>query len=392
MPAFEFRALDAGGRTEQGVLQADTARGARAALRARGLLPMAVATVGGQRRLRLGGRVLLLRQLAVLVQAGLPLDDALSAMADGADAATRATALAVRARVMEGATLADALAEFPDSFDALACASIAAGEQSGQLARVLLGLAAHGERREALRQRFIAALAYPALVLAIALAVVAGLLVYVVPEVSAVFVRGGQVLPLPTRLLLAVSAFTATQAWWLLPVLVLGGIAAIAAWRRRAWRDARDAWLLRLPGLGPWLGRIEAARHARTLAMGVASGVPLLDALALANDTVQNRQARAEFRAAAMQVGEGRSLSQALAASGRYPPVALRLVASGERAGRLDAMLDEAAAEGERRLDHTTGLLMSALGPAVILGVGALVLFIVLAILLPVFEMNQLLR
>ncbi len=392
MPAFAFRALDADGRTEQGVLQADTARAARATLRERGLSPLRVTTVGRQRRLRRSDRALVLRQLSALVQAGLPLEEALAAMAEGADGRTRATVLAVRARVLEGATLADALAAFPESFDALSRASIAAGEQSGQLPRVLQGLAAHGERQQALRQQFVAALAYPLLVLLVALVVVTGLMLYVVPEVSAVFVRGGQILPWPTRALLAISAFLATQSWWALPVL-LGLVAAgVVAWRHAAWRAARDAWLLRLPGLGAWLGRVDAARHARTLAMLVASGVPLLEALALANGTVHNLAARGGFAAAATRVSEGRSLSQALAAGECYPSVALRLVASGERAGRLDVMLDEAAAELERVLDATTTLLMTALGPAVIVVVGGLVLFIVLAILLPVFEMNQLLR
>lgn len=396
MPAFEFQALDPTGRTEKGVLQADTARAVRAQLRERGLTPLAVAEVAGgasrreQRPLGDAARLLLTRQLATLVQAGLPLDEALAALAEGAEGRIRRITLALRARVMEGDALAQALAEFPGSFDALYRASVAAGEQSGRLAPVLLRLAQHLEARDALRRRLIGALAYPLLLLVVATLVVTGLMLYVVPEVTGVFLRTGQTLPWPTRLLMALSDLLTGHplVTLLLPAALLAS--GVMLWRREAIRQWRDRQWLRLPLLGRLLLAMESARFARTLALLGAAAVPLLDALKLAGDTVQNRVLRSALGGVAARVREGTPLARALAQSGRFPPVATRLIASGERAGRLDTMLDEAADQLERELDTATSLAMSALGPAVILAVGAMVLFIVLAILLPIFEMNQL--
>lgn len=398
MPAFEFQALDGGGRTERGVLQADTARAARGLLRERGLTPLAVSEVAAGaaqiERQPLSGRGLLLmtRQLATLVHAGLPLDEALAALAEGQEGRMRRIALALRARVMEGEPLAQALAAFPSSFETLYRASVAAGEQSGRLALVLQRLATHLEGRDALRRRLIAALAYPLVLLVVAGLVVTGLMLYVVPEVTEVFLRSGQILPLPTRLLLAISGFLAA---YVVPLVLAGGLiflAVAALWQREAVRAWRDTQWLRLPVLGHLLRALDAARFARTLALLGASAVPLLDALKLASATVQNRVLFSALAGVALRVREGSPLARALAQSGQFPPVATRLIASGERAGRLDAMLDEAADQLERELDSAAAVAMSALGPAVILAVGALVLFIVLAILLPIFDMNQLIR
>lgn len=396
MPAFHYEALNPAGRTEKGVLQADTARAVRGQLRERGLAPLAVSEVEGVAargaRIGAGGRVTLTRQLATLVAAGLPLEEALAALADGAEPRVRTLALGLRARVMEGGTLAQALGEFPGTFDALYRSTVAAGEQSGRLDRVLLRLADHLEARDALRRRVIGALAYPLLLLTVALAVVSGLLWYVVPEVTEVFMRSGQTLPWPTRVLMGVTALLRAHAWWLLPLLVLAAVALVAAWRRPAVARVRDRLWLRLPLVGRLVAALETARFARTLAMLGASAVPLLEALGLATATVQNRELRDALAGAAGRVREGASLSQALAATGRFPAVAARLIASGEKAGRLDAMLDEAAAQLERELDTVMAVATAALGPAVILGVGGVVLFIVLAILLPIFQMNQLIQ
>lgn len=396
MPAFHYEALDPAGRTQKGVLQADTARAARGQLRERGLAPLEVREVEGvvARRsgVSAGARVTLTRQLATLVAAGLPLEEALAALADGAEPRVRALALGLRARVMEGATLAQALGEFPGTFDALYRSTVQAGEQSGRLDRVLLRLADHLESRDALRRRLVGALAYPVLLLLVALAVVAGLLWFVVPEVTGVFVRSGQALPWPTRVLMALTGALRSHGWWLLPLLAVVAATLVALWRRQANALARDGLLLRLPFLGRLLVALDTARFARTLAMLGASAVPLLEALGLATATVQNTVLREALAGVAGRVREGASLAQALAATGRFPTVAVRLVASGERAGRLDAMLDEAAAQLERELDTVMAVATAALGPAVILGVGGVVLFIVLAILLPIFQMNQLIR
>ncbi|MGY6518590.1 MAG: type II secretion system F family protein [Lysobacteraceae bacterium] len=394
MPAFQYQALDAHGRATRGVLQADTARAARGLLRERGLAPMEVEAVraGGRGGARLGAsaRVLLTRQLATLVASGLPLEEALAALADGAEPAVRSLALGLRARVMEGESLAAALEAFPGSFDGLYRASVAAGERSGRLDRVLDRLAAHLEARDALRRELVGALAYPLLLLVVSLLVVAGLLVWVVPEVTEVFVRTGQVLPWPTRLLMAIAEASRTLAPWLLPPAGLLVAVLVAAWRRPGFQRVRHRLWLRLPLVRRLVVSVDTARFARTLALLGASAVPLLDALRLASATVANAVLREELAAVAVAVREGAPLSRALAASGRFPGVFLRLVASGEKAGRLDSMLDAAADQLERQLRSVLSLATTALGPAVILTVGALVLFIVLAILLPIFQMNEL--
>ncbi|MDZ4349207.1 MAG: type II secretion system inner membrane protein GspF [Xanthomonadaceae bacterium] len=396
MPAFQYQALSADGRTQQGVVQADTARAARATLRERGLAPLSVDELlgaqGERQRLSDSARLAFARQLATLTHAGLPLDEALAALAEGAEGRMQAIALAVRARVMEGATLAAALAEYPGSFDALFRASVAAGEHSGRLDVVLARLASHLESRDALRRELISALTYPALLLVVALLVVAGLLTYVVPQVTEVFVRSGQGLPLPTRALLAISSGLASFGPWLLLALALLGAILGGLWRRPSVRRRRHTLWLGLPGLGRLLIKMETARFARTLALLGSSSVPLLDALKLASLTVQNEALVESLDGVAARVREGVPLSAALARTGRFPPLVARLVASGERAGRLDAMLDEAADQLERELQTVIQVAAGTLGPAVILLVGGLVLFIVLAILLPIFQMNQLIR
>ncbi len=226
----------------------------------------------------------------------------------------------------------------------------------------------------------------------VALTVVAGLLAYVVPQVTEVFLRGGQALPWPTRALLAVSEGSARFGPWLVLASAASAAAIAAFWRRPDWLRRRHALWLRLPTLGTWIVKVEVARFVRTLALLGGSAVPLPEALRLAGGTVRNRVLAEALETVEARVREGVSLSRALAAIGRFPPVALRLIASGERAGRLDAMLDEAAEQIERELDTTTQVAAAALGPATILIVGALVLFIVLAILLPIFQMNQSIR
>ena len=396
MPAFHYQALSAGNRTEKGVLQADTPRAARAALRDRGLTPLKVALVeadsGHGTRLSATARVLLTRQLATLFSAGLPLDEVLAATAEGADGAMRTITLALRARVMEGSSLALALAEFPATFPPLYRASVAAGEQAGRLGPVLAQLAAHLESRDAMRRRVIAALAYPVLLLFFALLVVSGLMLYVVPEVTGVFVRNGQSLPWATRTLLAISAGLQSSVWWLLPAILAVFAGLVASWRRPAFIRWRHRRWLRIPLLSRLLIALDSARYARTLAMLGASAVPLLDAMSLANATVANLELRDALAQVAARVREGVPLAQALTGTGWFPPLAVRLIASGERAGRLDAMLDEAATQLERELDMVLSVLMAALGPVVIILVGGLVLFIVLAILLPIFQLNQLVR
>jgi len=293
---------------------------------------------------------------------------------------------------MEGASLAGALADAPASFPEIYRASIAAGEQSGRLDQVLARLADYGEAREALNQKVWAALAYPLLLTVVALAIVSGLLAYVVPQIVGVFVQMHQALPWATRALIALSAFVKAWGWLLLLLVVLAVVAARLGLRVGRVRFAWHALLLRLPLFGRLTRAANTARCTRTLALLSASAVPLLDALQIAAQVIANLPMRQAVRHAAAKVREGASFSRSLGESGFFPPVALRLIASGERAGELERMLDEAANQQQRELDRWLTIMTAVLGPAVILLVGAMVLFIVLAILLPIFDLNQMVK
>lgn len=399
MPAFAYHALDADGRTRKGVLQADTARAARTSLRERGLNALDVspvseasATGDGGRGLSAAQLALLTRQLSALIGSGLPIDEALGALAEGSDGKLRSRLVSLRARVMEGATLAAAMAESPGTFPVLYRATIAAGEASGRLDTVLARLADYTESREALRSKVILALAYPILLTCVSLLVVAGLMIWVVPQVIGVFEQAQQALPWATRVLIAVSGAVDRFGLWLLlpPLLVL--MAGIAVARTPSLRAGWQRGLLKVPVLGRLIRAADTARFARTLALLVGSAVPLLEALNIASQVVGNSALREALARVAVRVREGQGLARALEESGQFPPVALRLVASGEKSGRLDTMLFDAAAQQERELDTALGIATTVLGPGVILLVGGLVLFIVLAILLPIFSLNTLVR
>jgi len=401
MPAFAYQALDQAGKTQRGVQQGDNARAVRASLRERGLNPLEVSALesgappAGLLRRGLSGAqlALLTRQLATLLKAGLPLDEALGALAEqNDDTRSRTLVVALRSRVMEGASLAAALADAPDSFPEIYRASIAAGEQSGRLDQVLARLADYSEARDALNQKVWAALAYPLLLSVVAVAIVAGLLAYVVPQIVGVFVQMHQKLPWPTRALIALSDFVKAWGWLLLIAVIAAAIGGRLALRAEQARLAWHRLLLRLPLIGRLTRAANTARCTRTLALLTASAVPLLDSLQIAAQVMPNLPMREAVRRAAVKVREGGSFSRALGDSGYFPPVALRLIASGERAGELERMLDEAANQEQRELDRWMTLLTAVLGPLVILLVGAMVLFIVLAILLPIFNLNQMVK
>jgi general secretion pathway protein F len=403
VPAFAYQALDASGKTQRGVLQGDTARAVRGSLRERGLNPLSVeevregvardANVFARRGLSGTQLALLTRQLATLIGAGLPIDEALGALSEQAEnERQRGMTVALRARVMEGASLAQAMGEFPESFPEIFRATVGAGEQSGRLDTVLEKLADYAEARDALRQKILAALAYPLLLSLVAAAVVAGLLTWVVPQIVGVFQNLHQTLPLATRALMALSAFLRAWGWVLLLLLVIAIVAARIALRSEPLRYRWHAFLLRVPLIGRLTRAANTARATRTLALLSESAVPLLDALGIAAQVVPNLPMREAMRRAAFKVREGTAFSRALGESGQFPPVALRLIASGERSGELSRMLGEAAAQQQRELDRWLSALTAVLGPAVILLVGAMVLFIVLAILLPIFNLNQMVR
>ncbi|MBX3701477.1 MAG: type II secretion system inner membrane protein GspF [Dokdonella sp.] len=404
MPAFAYQALDANGRTQRGVLQADTARAVRGVLRERGLNALSVDEVreggaaggaGWRWRRGLGSAqlALLTRQLATLLGAGLPIDEALAALSEQADGERqRGVTVALRARVSEGASLAGALREFPETFPDIYCATVGAGEQSGHLDGVLDKLADYAEASDALRQKVLAALAYPLLLTLVAIAVVTGLLGWVVPQIVGVFQNMHQTLPWATRVLIALSDFVRHWGWLVLIVLGLLALGARIALRGETARGRWHAALLRLPLIGRVERAANTARAMRTLALLAGSAVPLLDALGIAAQVVSSLPMRQALRDAALKVREGGAFSRALADSGQFPPVALRLIGSGERSGQLPRMLEAAAQQQQRDLDRWLTALTAVLGPAVILLVGALVLFIVLAILLPIFDLNRMVK
>ncbi len=400
MPAFAYQALDGSGKTQRGVLQGDTARAVRASLRERGLNPLEVTPVADPSRPGVFRRglstvqlALLTRQLATLLRAGLPVDEALAALGEqNEDARSRTVVASLRARVLEGSSLAAGLAEAPESFPEIYRASVSAGEQSGRLDEVLARLADYSEARDALNQKIWAALAYPLLLTLVAVAVVTGLLVYVVPQIVGVFTQMHQTLPWATRALIALSDFVKAWGIVLLILLIAAAIGGRVALQTERVRATWHRWLLRMPLVGRLVRAANTALATRTLALLTASAVPLLDSLNIAAQVMPNLPMREAVRRAAVKVREGSAFSRALAESNYFAPVTLRLIASGERAGALERMLDEAANEQQRELDRWITTLTAVLGPLVILVVGAMVLFIVLAILLPIFDLNQMVK
>jgi len=395
--AFEYQALS-GNRATRGVLQADTARAARAQLRERGLIPLEVQAVRGESAasgLTIGGgreRALLLRQLATLLRAGLTLEEVLSVLVEQTDSRSQRRQLgAMRARVMEGQSLSAAMAEHPGLFPRLYTAATAAGERAGQMDRVLAGLADYAEQREEMARGIGLALIYPLLLALIAIAVVWGLIGFVVPRVTGIFEQSAQQLPLLTRSLIALSDQLSRNGLWLLLGLVALGLGLALAWRQPGPRRWLDRLLLRLPIIGRLARARQTATFTRTLAILTHSAVPLVEALRVASGVVTNQVVRQDIERAAAAVREGVSLTRALDASSWLPPMARRLISGGERSGELSPMLEHAADIQERELQSASTVLLAVLQPILILAVGGMVLYIVLAIMLPILSMSQLL-
>ncbi len=401
MGAYEYLALTGRGREQRGVLEGDSARHVRQQLRDRGLSALEVSPVAGQAtsstpaasrdRVPTAELVVATRQLATLARAGLPIGEVLGTVAEQSSRpATRRVLLGVRGRVVEGMALADALAEYPRVFAPFFRATVAAGEQSGRLAEVLERLADHVERNQALRQKLGLSLVYPALVLLVAIAVIGVMMVYVVPEVVRVFTGIGQELPWFTRALITTSDAVrnlALPASVLLLASVIGGGLLL---RLPAMRLAFDRLLLGLPLAGPSVRRLNGARFVRTLAILTASAVPLLDGVRLATEVVPNNALRRALAGVGRQIREGSTLQAGLRETGQFAPLVLNLIASGESSGRLADMLDRAATQQEREIELGLAALVGLLEPLMIVLLGGIILAIVVAILLPIFQLNQL--
>jgi general secretion pathway protein F len=406
VPAFSYVAVDPQGRTKRGVIEAEALRQARAGLRSEGLVPVEVAAIGAEaaaaptglirpRRARLRGAelVLLTRRFALLLEAGLTVEQCLDALIDQEQAETGRRILAsVRGEVLSGHSLATALDQHPSSFPELYRALVATGEASGELAKVMSRLAEHLERREAMRQDAGFALLYPGIVAVVALAILVGLLTYVVPQVVEVFERSRQSLPFLTRALVWASATLSGNLGFLAIALVTVSIGLRLAYSRPAVRARWHARLLDAPVFGALARGADTARLASTLGILVESGVPLLPALAAGAKVMRNLALRAAVEEAARRVREGSNLHRALGASKAFPAIFLHLVASGEASGRLAHMLSQAASQQEAENAARIRLMTGILEPAIIVVMGIVVLLVVLAVLLPIIEMNQLVR
>ncbi len=404
MPAFSYQAIDPQGVTQRGILEADSERAVRSQLRARQLVPLDVAPVASgthnrdlvlwQRRvLNQTALTLWTRQLAGLVDAGLPLERALTALADEAPSPRQqALVAALKAEVNAGASFAQALAAHPAEFSPMYRAVIAAGEHSGQLGLVLERLADDLEARQALRSKVLAALLYPAIVSAIALLIVLFLLAYVVPQVASVFTSGQRALPVLTVVMLAISQAVQAAWGWALLAAVAAFVLTRLSLRQPAVREQWDAAWLRLPVVGALARGYNAAQCARTLALLIGAGVPMLKALQTAADTLPNTALRADLVEAQALVREGAPLGKALAYRQRLPGLLSMFARLGEQTGELPQMLQRAAQQLSNEVQRKALYWATLLEPLLIVGMGVIVMLIVLAVMLPIIQLNQLVR
>jgi len=406
MPAFRYEAVDAAGATKKGVVNSDSARSARADLRSQGLVPIKVDAISAQvdakgvakirgfgEKLSTSELALFTRQLASLLEAGLPLEQAFSALLEQAERQyVRDLIASIRSEVIGGASLSDVLSRHPRDFAEIYRALVASGEQIGQLSRVLSRLADYIERRNALVQKVKLAFTYPAIVTVVAFSIVIFLLTYVVPQIVSVFANTKQKLPILTVIMLAISDFV--RSYGLIVLVLL--IGAWFAWRRSlqniALKTRWHTWLLTAPLYGKFERSLNTSRFASTLAITTGSGVPILRALETSRDTLSNVAMRQLVEEASNAVREGVSLARALSVQKHFPPMLIHMIRAGEITGELPAMLERAANAQEQDLERRTLTIAGLLEPALILAMGVVVLLIVLAVLMPIIEINQLVR
>ena len=404
MGAFEYVAMDQAGKQRKGLLEGDTPKHVRQLLRDRKLLPVSVTEVAQKEARRQRSfsirkgissaeLALITRQLASLAQSGMPLEESLLAVSQQNDnPRTKSILLGVRAKVMEGYTLADGLGDFPQAFPELYRATVAAGEQSGHLDIVLERLADYTESKQVLRQNITNAMVYPIALIVMAIGIIGFMLATVVPKIVGVFQNASAELPGLTRGLIATSDFLRDH--WLLLII---GIAAVtyALWwvlQQEGPRRSYHGFLLRMPVTGRLTRGINTARFTRTLSILAGSGVPILEALKISAAVIENLPMRDAVQEATVRVREGAGISKSLAASKLFPPMMIHLISSGEAGGKLEEMLGRAAVGQEREVDGLIAVLLGILQPLVIVIMGGIVLVIVLAILLPIFEINNLIR
>jgi len=405
MSAYSYTALDNSGKESKGVIEADNSRHVRQLLREQSLIPLNVSSVVTNKKesdqtisqplvspvLKVADVAAITRQLATLIQSGMPLSDALTAISRQTEKAkVKAIISSVRSRVLEGNSLADSLSEFPRSFSALYRATVAAGEYAGHLDLVLSRLADFTEKHYESWQKAKLALLYPILLLVISIAVVVGLMAFVVPDVVEVFAGQGQELPGLTRFLIGVSDFIVDYGW----VLLILGFALIPFMRycysQPLLRMRFDRSLFHWPLVHRLARASNTARYSSTLSILTSSGVPLVEAMKIAGEVLSNQYLKNAVKAATQEVSEGGSLHRALEKCGQFPPMMIYMIASGEASGELDDMLERVAETQQRELDNLIATLISVFEPAMLLVMGSAVLIIVLAILQPIFDLNTL--
>lgn len=403
MAAFLYQALDDKGRQKKGVLEADSARQIRQQLREKGWMPLSVEPTTVKQKsegifsrspsLSVGERALLTRQLATLIGAGLPIDESLKALADQTEKQkTKAMILAIRAKVLEGFTLANALAEYGRAFPVLYRSTVSAGEHSGNLAPVLNRLADYTERSYESAQKIRLAAMYPMILTIVAIGIVVGLLTYVVPDIVNVFLKNGQELPGLTQLMLDISNFLSSSGIYLGAALAIAFVIFMQMMRKEAFRRTVHTGLLKAPFLGRFVRDTNTSRFGSTLAILTSSGVPLVEAMRIAANVVMNIPVKEALTTATVRVSEGSSLHKALRETNMFTPIMLHMIASGESSGELDSMLARTADQQERNLENTVSALVSVFEPLMLLVMGGIVALIVAAIMLPILELQKMVQ
>ncbi|HAS61818.1 MAG TPA: type II secretion system protein GspF [Vibrio sp.] len=407
MAAFEYKALNAKGKSQKGVIEGDNARQVRSRLKEQGLVPIDVvptrvkasakqgqaaqATVTFKRGISTPDLALITRQISTLVQSGMPLEECLRAVSEQSEKTRiRTMLLAVRSKVVEGHTLADGLADYPHIFDELFRSMVAAGEKSGHLDSVLERLAEYAENRQKMRSKLQQALIYPTVLVVFAVSIVAFLLASVVPKIVGQFVQMGQALPFSTQVLIACSEFV--QNWW---VYILIGLVALFYLSRLALSKAAirliwDRKVIGMPVIGKIARGLNTARFARTLSICTSSSIPILEGMRVAVDVMSNQFVKQQVLLAAERVREGASLRKSLDQTKLFPPMMLHMIASGEQSGELESMLTRAADNQDANFESMVNISLGIFTPLMIALMAGLVLFIVMATMMPILEMNNL--
>lgn len=404
MAAFEYVALDQSGKQKKGIMEGDTPRQIRQQLRDKKMIPLEVDSVTDSKKSKSGSGsiglfatkisaadlALITRQIATLVRAAIPVEETIKAVAEQSEKPKqRSMLMGIRSRVVEGHSLADALSEYPAVFNQLYRSMVAAGEKSGHLDLVLERLADYTESRQEIQSKISGALVYPIILTVVSVGIVGFLLGYVVPQITSSFTKSGQELPFITQLLLDMSEFVKAWGVWVFLGIVAFIIGFRYVLRNPKFRLGWDKWKLKALGIGKIIRGMNSARFARTLAILNQSSVPLLEGMKIAGDVMTNEELKRAVKEATVRVREGSGLKVSLQQCGYFPPMMLHMIASGENSGELEQMLDRAADNQERQFDNLVTTMMNMIGPVMILIMGSFVFTIVLAIMLPVFQLSD---